>query len=120
MTGILILTAPLWLALWYEPLITVDPVQPAEAIVVLAGDWKGERIMKACELASTGVAPKILVSGPMDLYGRNEADLAIEYAVKHGVRAESARAGTKSSAFSTEEERASFARELMARKCIGC
>jgi uncharacterized SAM-binding protein YcdF (DUF218 family) len=96
-------------------LVKTDPLEPAEALLVLGGDWKGERIMKACELARSGVAPRVLVSGPMNLYGRNEADLAIDFAVQRGCP-QSLLEPVRIRASSTEEESREFRRELMARK----
>ena len=54
-------------------------------MIVLAGDGSGGRIMKAAELVQQGRAPRILVDGPPGLYGHYECDLAIEFAVEHGV-----------------------------------
>jgi len=60
----------------------------AELAVVLAGDFYGHRILTAAGLARDGYVKKVLVSGPSGAYGRYECDLAIEYAVRHGYRAE--------------------------------
>jgi uncharacterized SAM-binding protein YcdF (DUF218 family) len=62
-------------------LIANEEPQKAEAIVVLAGDPSGQRVLKGAELARLGFAPLVLVSGPGRSYDRNEADLAIEFAV---------------------------------------
>jgi uncharacterized SAM-binding protein YcdF (DUF218 family) len=86
-----------------------------DAILVLAGDPKGERIMKACELASAGVAPVVLVSGPYEIYGQSEADLAIAYAVSHGCPSNLFQA-CKLTAHSTKEEAQAFLPELRRRK----
>jgi uncharacterized SAM-binding protein YcdF (DUF218 family) len=59
----------------------------SDAILVLAGDSKGQRILRACELARQGLAPVILVSGPVKVYGINEADLAIRYGLNNGCAA---------------------------------
>jgi len=85
-----------------------------DAILVLAGDPKGERIMKACELASAGVAPVVLVSGPYEMYGQSEADLAISYAVSHGCPSNLFQA-CKLTAHSTMEEAKAFLPELRRR-----
>lgn len=58
--------------------------QRADAILVLAGGWGGERILKAGELMRAGIAAKVYVSGPRVFYGRSECDLAIPFAVEHG------------------------------------
>lgn len=61
-----------------------QPPQRADAILVLAGGWGGERILKAGELIRAGKAPKAYVSGPRAFYGRCECDFAIPFAVEHG------------------------------------
>ncbi|MDZ4800748.1 MAG: YdcF family protein [Bryobacteraceae bacterium] len=114
LAGLCLLTAPWWLAASARLLIQSDPPQHAQAILVLAGDQKGERVMKACELATAGLAPRVLVSGPTDIYGRNEANLAVEFAVKHGCP-QSLLEPVAIQAFSTEEEASEFERELRAR-----
>lgn len=65
-------------------LIRAGPPQKADAALVLAGDGWGHRILTAAQLARDGFVPKVLVSGPDGLYGVNECDLAIPFAVKHG------------------------------------
>ncbi len=52
-------------------------------IVVLGGDTFGTRILKAAELAESGYAPYVLVSGPHALLG-HESDTTIEYARRKG------------------------------------
>lgn len=56
----------------------------ADIVVVLAGDFFGNRILKGAELVRQGFAPKVLVSGPGEAYGLHECDLAIPFAVRHG------------------------------------
>lgn len=53
-------------------------------VVVLAGDYFGGRILAGADLVRRGLAPKALVSGPGDVYGQYESDLAIAFAVRHG------------------------------------
>jgi uncharacterized SAM-binding protein YcdF (DUF218 family) len=60
-----------------------EPPQKADMIVVLGGDARGNRILKAAELVREGYAPKVLVSGVDDVYGHHESDLAIDFAVRH-------------------------------------
>ena len=52
--------------------------------MVLAGDWRGNRIMKACDLAQQGYAPIVLVNGAADWYGQHEEEGAVNFAAKHG------------------------------------
>ena len=65
-------------------LIRAEPPAKADLIVVLAGDWRGRRILYASELVRQGYASRALVSGPAHHYGINESELAIAFAVKHG------------------------------------
>ncbi len=65
-------------------LVRSDALVHADVIVVLAGDYAGNRILKAGELVRQGFAPVALVDGPGEAYGLYESDLAIPFAVKHG------------------------------------
>jgi uncharacterized SAM-binding protein YcdF (DUF218 family) len=65
-------------------LVQAGPPEKADAALVLAGDGWGHRILTAAQLVRDGFVPKVLVSGPDGLYGVNECDLAIPFAVKHG------------------------------------
>jgi uncharacterized SAM-binding protein YcdF (DUF218 family) len=80
--------SPLWLRAAGGFLIATQEPSKAEMIVVLAGDDRGNRILKAAELMHQGFAPKILVSGPHCCYGNVESDLAIAFAVCKGYPAE--------------------------------
>jgi len=85
---ILAATHAIWLRWLGEQLVYSEPPCKADVIVVLAGDWWGNRVLKAGELTRQGWAPKALVSGAGTLYGVNEGDLAIEFAERHGCRKE--------------------------------
>lgn len=78
------LTHGWWLAALGGFLVRADPPGRAELAVVLAGDWWGNRILKAGELVSRGYVPRALVSGPDGAYGYHECDLAIPFAVRRG------------------------------------
>jgi len=65
-------------------LVRAEPPVPADMIVVLAGDFSGNRILKAADVARQGFAPHVLVSGTSGEYGLHETDLAIPFAVRHG------------------------------------
>lgn len=67
---------------WY--LVYSEEPMRADVILVLGGDFQGQRVMKGCALAQQGYAPKVWVSGPDGVYGLREADLAIDYAIQHG------------------------------------
>lgn len=64
-------------------LVENDPLENAQAAVVLGGDDSGERILKAAQLAQAGYAPYVIVDGPATLIG-HESDMTIEYARRHG------------------------------------
>jgi uncharacterized SAM-binding protein YcdF (DUF218 family) len=65
-------------------LVANGPPVKADAIVVLAGDGKGNRILKGAELGKQGYAPVVIASNGGDRYERTESALAIEFAVAHG------------------------------------
>ena len=67
-------------------LVRSDPPSSAEVAIVLGGDHRGNRILKACELVRAGLVREVWVSGPTELtwYGTNEADAAIRFAGSHG------------------------------------
>ncbi len=73
-----------WLREMGEFLVKADPPQPADIVVVLAGDGYGHRIMKGVELAQQGYVKLVLVDGPVGAYDFNEADLAIQFATRRG------------------------------------
>jgi uncharacterized SAM-binding protein YcdF (DUF218 family) len=81
---LLAITYPLWLALLGGYLMKADPPVPADLIVVLAGDFGGNRILTAGSMVRQGLAPKALVSGAPEIYGQHESELAIPFAVRRG------------------------------------
>jgi uncharacterized SAM-binding protein YcdF (DUF218 family) len=90
------------------------PPIKADAALVLAGDPRGERIKKGGELVRAGYVPKVLVSGPMEWYGVNEAELAIRFAAANGYPSEwFERLNIR--ALSTEEEARAIGPELERR-----
>jgi uncharacterized SAM-binding protein YcdF (DUF218 family) len=84
-------------------LVQAEPPVKADIGVVLAGDARGNRILKAGELVKQGFIPRALVSGPDGNYGFHECDLAIPFAVKAGYP-ESSFVHFENNARSTEEE----------------
>ena len=74
----------MWLRAIGRLLIADSQLMRAEAALVLAGDPRGNRILKACDLLRAGYVRLVLVSGPMDWYGINEADHAIRFAGSRG------------------------------------
>jgi uncharacterized SAM-binding protein YcdF (DUF218 family) len=95
-------------------LVEAQPPEKSDAVLVLAGDHRGQRIQKAAELVRDGYAPVALISGPMEMYGVNEADLAIQFAERHGSPARYF-APVYITAYSTLEEAQAFAPELRKR-----
>ncbi len=75
--------APLLTAVGSYLVQASSPVK-ADVVLVLAGDGRGNRILKAAQLVRDGYAPKVLVSGPDGNYGLHECDLEIPFAVKAG------------------------------------
>lgn len=64
-------------------LVRDDVPHHADAILVLAGDSSGNRILKAAQMVREGYALKAIVSGP-PIYGIHESDLAIAMAERAG------------------------------------
>jgi uncharacterized SAM-binding protein YcdF (DUF218 family) len=79
----LILYQPLLAAIG-SYLVHAQPPTKADIAVVLSGDGRGNRILKAAELVKQGYVPRALISGPDGAYGLSECDLAIPFAVKAG------------------------------------
>ena len=74
----------LWLGAMGRYLVDAGEPAKADAVLVLAGDFTGHRVCKGAELVRAGYAPKAFVSGPEGMYGWNEAQLAIQFAVSQG------------------------------------
>jgi uncharacterized SAM-binding protein YcdF (DUF218 family) len=106
-----IVTHAYWLSALGGYLVHDEAPQPADIIVVLAGDFLGNRILTAADLVRRGLAPKALVSGPGDVYGQYESDLAIAFAVRHGFP-ESYFVSFPNDATSTAAEATAIIREL--------
>ena len=73
-----------WLAALGRLLVRDDGPAQADIAVVLAGDFYGNRILRAAQLVQQGYVPKVLVSGPHMIYGLYECDPEIAFAVRHG------------------------------------
>ncbi|GAB4366731.1 MAG: hypothetical protein OHK0021_10150 [Bryobacter sp.] len=65
-------------------LVLSEPPRKADLAFVLGGDFEGHRILKACEVAQAGYAPRIWVSGPGTVFDEREANLAIRFATEKG------------------------------------
>jgi uncharacterized SAM-binding protein YcdF (DUF218 family) len=81
---VLAIAHTVWLRALGEFLVKAGAPFHADAVVVLAGDDTGTRILTAAELVKQGYAPLVLVSGPQCCYGHLESEMAIAFAVAHG------------------------------------
>jgi uncharacterized SAM-binding protein YcdF (DUF218 family) len=115
----LILSHTLWLAALGGWLVRTDPPAPADVALVLAGDKSGYRILKAAEMVRQGYTKTVLVSGPEGMYGYNEAELAIPFAVRSGYPPSWFVAAPNQS-FSTREEALALIGELHKRGVHTC
>ena len=77
-----------WLPVPARFLVRAQAPEHAEVAVVLAGDFHGHRILAGAGMVRDGYVKKVLVSGPSGVYGHYECDLAIDFAVRQGYRAE--------------------------------
>jgi len=77
-------THPWWLAALGGYLVRAGKPVPADVIVVLAGDFLGNRITLGGDLVRRGFAAQALISGPSGAYGQYESDLAIRFAESKG------------------------------------
>jgi uncharacterized SAM-binding protein YcdF (DUF218 family) len=106
------ISAPVWLTGIGHALVSAtNEPRKSDAILVLAGDWEGSRILTACDLVRREMAPVVLVSGPTAWYGINEADAAIRFATANGCDGSKLRP-VYIKAFSTVEEAWKLHREL--------
>lgn len=120
---LLILTYRFWLP-WFgthlvDPSAAVPyPMAKADAVVVLAGDFFGLRVLKGGELVSRDkLAPVVLVSGPGHVYGVSEAKLAIDLAERAGYDRRLFEA-LPFDYFSTEQEAQVISNELVKRGVV--
>jgi uncharacterized SAM-binding protein YcdF (DUF218 family) len=111
---LVLVTSSYWLAALGRYLVRASPPVPADMIVVLAGDYSGNRILTAADLVRRGVAPKALISGPSGAYSLHESDLAIQFAVRHGY-SESYFVALPNDARSTQDEAADVLAALRQR-----
>jgi uncharacterized SAM-binding protein YcdF (DUF218 family) len=66
-----------------ESLVVSDPLNKADLIYVLAGDFFGNRVLLGADLGARGYAPRVLLSGGP--YSTTySGDLALQFAVEHG------------------------------------
>lgn len=103
-----------WLAALGRLLVRDEGPARADIAVVLAGDYYGNRVVRAAELVKQGYVTQVLVSGPHMLYGHYECDLEIPFAVKRGYP-ESWFIRSPNEALSTREEAAAISADLRSR-----
>jgi uncharacterized SAM-binding protein YcdF (DUF218 family) len=65
-------------------LVNDGPPVTSDAIVVLAGDMPGRRVLKGAELAREGFAPVAVVSNSGSMFGHKESEMGVAYAIDHG------------------------------------
>jgi uncharacterized SAM-binding protein YcdF (DUF218 family) len=80
----LFLSRTIWLEAMGQYLVDVQEPQRSDMVVVLGGDWFGNRVLKGAQLVKEGYAPTVLVSGGGYIYGMHESDFAIPFAIRHG------------------------------------
>ena len=81
--GLYLVREPILFAMGQVMVVSELPVK-SDAVVVLGGDYHGERILKAAQLVKDGYAPYLVVSGAGGQYGMHEADMAMLFASRHG------------------------------------
>ena len=112
--AILAVTHSWWMAALGRMLVDDQGPAHAEIAVVLAGDYYGNRIVRAAELVKQGYVPRALISGPQTVYGQYECDLAIPFAVRQGYPADWF-LRSPNSALSTRAEAAAILADLRRR-----
>lgn len=104
-----------WLSALGRQLVYSEEPFKAGAVVVLAGDDTGGRILKGAWLIQQGFAPVALVSGPRCCYGLHESDLSIPFAIRKGYPPQWF-VPVPNTGRSTRDEAAVMVRELDRRK----
>jgi uncharacterized SAM-binding protein YcdF (DUF218 family) len=65
-------------------LVNSENPSKADIVIVLGGDYLGNRVIKGAELVREGYAPKLMLSRGTQLYGRNESDIEADFAADRG------------------------------------
>jgi uncharacterized SAM-binding protein YcdF (DUF218 family) len=66
-----------------DSLVVSDPLEHADLIYVLAGDFWGSRVLLGANLGAKGWAPRVILSGGR-YQDRSASDMAVDFAVEHG------------------------------------
>ena len=114
LTVLLFFGRAFWLPVLAAPLIHDDGPAKADIAVLLAGDYSGDRLMRAAGLVRDGYVPAVMVSGPPGMYDVNEADAGIQFMVARGYPKDWF-IPFRSDAMSTREEAAVILPELRRR-----
>ncbi|MDR7522993.1 MAG: YdcF family protein [Armatimonadota bacterium] len=83
-------------------LVVEDPLERADAIVVLSGGRRDERVRQGADLYKAGYAPLVVLSGGEQWAGAPIADLLRHQALAHGIPARALRIESRST--STAEQ----------------
>jgi uncharacterized SAM-binding protein YcdF (DUF218 family) len=67
-----------------QVLVNSEPPRKSDVVLVLGGDWTGNRVLKGAELVREGYAPKLVISNGPIFYGRPESEVAADYAASKG------------------------------------
>lgn len=97
-----------------------EPPQKADAAVVLAGGWTGERVLRAGQLVRQGIVPYALLSSSATYYGLSECECESSFASRNGYPPEMFQC-LLVKASSTREEAREMVKELRRRgirKCL--
>ena len=78
------LTSHFWLAALGRYLVRAEPPAHADMIVVLAGDFSGNRILTRRRFGPPRLRSQSAGERTIGAYGLHETDLAIPFAVRHG------------------------------------
>ncbi|MBZ2185209.1 MAG: YdcF family protein [Bryobacter sp.] len=73
-------------------LVNAQAPMPADVILVLGGDTRGERATTGCNLLRQGYASQLWLSGNQIFYGQHESDSALNWLVARGCPASQLRA----------------------------
>jgi uncharacterized SAM-binding protein YcdF (DUF218 family) len=65
-------------------LVNAESPRKADIVLVLGGDYAGNRTLKGAELVREGYAPKLMLSRGTRFYGRDESEVAADFAASHG------------------------------------
>lgn len=100
-------------------LVISEVPQKADMAEVLGGDYRGNRILKACELVRQGFVPQAAVTGAGGFYGVHESRLSIDFAATRGCPP-GFFMPSDYPALSTTDELENLVPELRRRGCISC